>query len=171
MNVYLKICITHIKNFYQLTSITNWKGLTVDQIGFEYVTDGVIIFPFCILKAVKGTFRIEYDQRVIIRFLWNERINAHKITHGLQAQFGEHAYTLRTVWFWIAEAWLDRQDLHDEIRTGRPPLDDLDAKILTILDKSPFESANSIADTLGVANSTILLHLHNSIGFRSFHLH
>jgi hypothetical protein len=35
-----------------------------------------------------------------------------------------------------------RQDLHDKIRTGRPPLHDLDAKILAILDKYPFESAH-----------------------------
>jgi hypothetical protein len=50
-------------------------------------------------------------------------------------------------------------------------LDDLDAKILAILDKSPFESARSIAETLGIAHSTVLLHLHDSMSFRSFHLH
>jgi hypothetical protein len=79
--------------------------------------------------------------------------------------------------FWIAEVRFGRQDLHDEIRTGTPPLDDLDdlddldAKILAILDKSPFESAYSIAETLCVAHSKVLLHLYDSIGFRSFHLH
>jgi hypothetical protein len=75
------------------------------------------------------------------------------------------------VQFWITEVRLGRQDLHDEIRTGRPPLDDLDAKILAILDKSSFESARSIAATLCVAHSTVLLYLHDSIGFRSFHLY
>jgi hypothetical protein len=44
-------------------------------------------------------------------------------------------------------------------------------KILAILDKSPFESACSIAEILHVAHSTILLHLYDYIGFRSFHLH
>jgi hypothetical protein len=28
-NVYLKICITHVKNFYRLTLITNWTRLTI----------------------------------------------------------------------------------------------------------------------------------------------
>jgi hypothetical protein len=63
----------------------------------------------------------------------------------LQAQFDKHIYKFPTIQFWIAEVWLGRQDLDDDIRIGRPPLDDLDdpddpddvdAKILTILDKS-----------------------------------
>jgi hypothetical protein len=46
---------------------------------------------------------MEYDQRVIVKFLWNEGADARKITGKLQAQFAEHVYQLRTVRFWIAE--------------------------------------------------------------------
>jgi hypothetical protein len=49
-------------------------------------------------------------------------------------------------------------------------LDDFDAKILTILDKYPFESARSITERLFVDHATVLEHLHMSIGFKSFHL-
>jgi hypothetical protein len=35
---------------------------------------------------------MEYDQRVIIKFLWNEKADVHKITVRLQAQFAEHFY-------------------------------------------------------------------------------
>jgi hypothetical protein len=122
---------------------------------------------------------MEYDQRVIIKFLLNERPDAGDIADRLQAQFDEHAYKLRMIQFRITEVWLGHQDLHDEIRTRRPselqtfrpPLDDLDAKILTILNKSPFKSFYSITETLRVAHSTMLLYLHDSVGFRSFHLH
>jgi hypothetical protein len=114
---------------------------------------------------------MECDQGVFIQFLWNEKIDAHEIIHKLQAQFGEYAYVFRTFRFWIAEVWLGHQDLHEEIRTGRPPLDDCDAKILAILDKSPFESARSITETLCIAQSTMLQHLHGLSAFRSFHLH
>jgi hypothetical protein len=38
------------------------------------------------------------------------------------------------------------------MHTGRPPLDDHDAKILGMLSKSPFESARSIAETLSIAD-------------------
>jgi hypothetical protein len=114
---------------------------------------------------------MEYDQILIIRFLWNDGIDVHEIIHRLQTQFNEHAYALRTVRFWIAEVRLGRQGLHDEIRTGRSPLDDLDTKILDILDKFSFKSTRSITEILNIVYSTLLLHLHNSIGFRSFHLH
>jgi hypothetical protein len=143
----------------------------IDQIGFEYTTDAVIILPFCTLKSVRSTFRIKYDQRVIIKFLLKEKVDVHDIADRLQAQFCEHAYQLRAVQSWITEAWLGGQDLHDEIRTVRSPPDGLDAKILARLDKSLFKSVCSIAETLRIAHSTLLLHLHDSIGFRPFHLH
>jgi hypothetical protein len=63
-----------------------------------------------------------------------------------------------------------RQDLHNEIRTRRPLLDDVDAKFLVILNKSPFESARSIAERLRVSHAIMLNHLHLPIGFKSFHL-
>jgi transposase len=130
-----------------------------------------MIFPIWTLKYIKNAFGMEYNQKVIIRFLWNERADAHQIVARLQVRFAEHVYQLRTVQFWITEIRRDRQDLHDEIRNGRPPLDDLDDKILAILDKSLFESAHSIAKRLFVVYSTVLQHLHESLGFKSFHLH
>jgi hypothetical protein len=116
---------------------------------------------------------MEYDQGVIIKFLWNDGTDADGIADRLRAQFDEHAYQLQTIRFWIIEARFGRQDLHDEIRTRRPPLDDLDMKILAILNKSPFESAHSIsiAERLFVAHPKVLPHLHDSIGFKLFHLH
>jgi hypothetical protein len=114
---------------------------------------------------------MEYDQRVIIRFLWNEGIDAHEIIYRLQAQFSEQADALGTVRFWIADVRPGRRDLHDEIRTGRLLLDDFDAKGLAILDKFPLESARSTAEIVNVAHSTVLLHLHDFIGFRPFHSH
>jgi hypothetical protein len=61
--------------------------------------------------------------------------------------------------------------LHNEIRTRRPPLDNLETKILAILDKSRFESAHSIAERLFVVYPTVLRYLHDSIGFKLFHFH
>jgi transposase len=119
-----------------------------------------IIFSVWALKSIENTFGMDYDQRVIIKFLWNEGASARQIAARLQAQFFEHAYQLGTVHFWIAEIRRGRQELHDEIRRGRAPLDDLDGKILAILDKSPFELAHSMAERLLLAYSTVLPYLH-----------
>jgi hypothetical protein len=134
-------------------------------------SDGVIIFAFCALKYVQATFWMKDDQRMIIRFLWNEAINTHEMTHKLPTQFDEHIYKLRTIQFWITKVWAGRQDLHDKMRTGRLPLDNLDAKILAIFDKSLFESTRSIVETLRIAHSIVLMQLHDSIDFISLHLH
>jgi hypothetical protein len=71
-------------------------------------------------------------------------INFERFNSGLQ-RYGSVVKTL--------------QDLHDAIRTRRSPLDDLDAKIVARLNKSPFEPADSIAETLRVAHSIVLLDL------------
>jgi hypothetical protein len=38
------------------------------------------------------------------------------------------------------------------------------------LNKSPFESSRSISERLAFVQSTVLRHLHESLGFKSFHL-
>jgi hypothetical protein len=40
---------------------------------------------------------MESDQRVVIRFLGNDGIEANQITARLQEQFGKHTYKLRMV--------------------------------------------------------------------------
>jgi hypothetical protein len=42
---------------------------------------------------------MEYDQRMIIKFLLNEGPDACDIADKLQAQFGEHVYVLRMIRF------------------------------------------------------------------------
>jgi hypothetical protein len=98
---------------------------------------------------------MQFDQRVIIRFLYNEEADAHEIFRRLEAQFGDSSDALRTLKYWIGEIRRGRKDLHDEIRSGRPALDELDARILAILSKSPFESARSIAETLFVIHHSL----------------
>jgi hypothetical protein len=75
---------------------------------------------------------MDVDQRAIIKFLENEGADARQIAAELQAQFGEYDDQTRTVQFWMTEIRPGRQYLHDETRSRRPPLDDLDGKILAI---------------------------------------
>jgi hypothetical protein len=71
------------------------------------------------VKSVEDTLRMEYDQRVIIKFFLNEGGDARAPADRLQIRLDEHVYELRTVQFWIAEVRLSRQDIHYEIPAGK----------------------------------------------------
>jgi hypothetical protein len=47
-------------------------------------------FPILYLKIYQDTFRMEYDQRIIVKFLSNEEANARNTADRLQAQFDEY---------------------------------------------------------------------------------
>jgi hypothetical protein len=66
--------------------------------------------------------------------------------------------------------WQGREGLYDESRFGRSPIDFLDIKILACLEKEPLHPAHSFPEVLDVSHSTILNHLHDSLGMKIFHL-
>jgi putative cell wall-binding protein len=52
---------------------------------------------------VKAPFRMEYEQPIIIKFLFNDGINPRQIVEKLEVQLHEDAYSFRAVQFWIGE--------------------------------------------------------------------
>jgi hypothetical protein len=78
-----------------------------------------MIFSVWTFKSVHDPFGMEYDQTVIIRFLWDEIVDPRQIADRIQEQFAEHFYRLRTVRFSIADIRRARQDPHDKIHSGR----------------------------------------------------
>jgi hypothetical protein len=88
----------------------------------------------------------------------------------LEAQFGDATYSQRKVRRWCQCVRQERKDLHDEVRSGRPPIDFLVIRILALLDEKPFHSAYSVAEALSVSHSTILSRLWESLGMTNFPL-
>jgi hypothetical protein len=113
---------------------------------------------------------MDFAQRAIIRFLFKEGVNANQIHMRLLAQFGDEAYSLRSVRRWYQYVRQGRELIHDELRSGWPPVDFLDIQILSNLEKYPFHSAYSLAEILKVSHATILKHLHEALGMKHFHL-
>jgi hypothetical protein len=88
------------------------------------------LFPLARPKYdVQAPFPIEYGQRVIIKFLFNDGFDPRQIMEKLDAQFHEDACSLRAVQFWIGEVRRGREDLHDELRAGRRSEEHITAKI------------------------------------------
>jgi hypothetical protein len=100
------------------------------------------------LRDVKAYIPIECDQRVIRKFLFNERCEANHIVEKLEAQFHEDVYSFRSVQFWIGKIRKGREDLHDAQRSGRRTIESLTAQISVLLDENCFVSAQSIAEIL-----------------------
>jgi hypothetical protein len=63
------------------------------------------------------------EQRVIVKFLTNEFVDAHEIHTRLSAQFNEQTDALRTIQCSVRERQRGRENLHDECRSGRSVLD------------------------------------------------
>jgi hypothetical protein len=162
---------------YQIVLSKSSRSVRYDE---EIIVRSRVMLSICDLgDNCFRIFDLEIGQAYISDWLWSENdhyilldeeANVRDIGHRLQTQFEEQVYRPWTVQVRITEVWLGRQDLHNEIRTERPLLNDLETKILGTWDKSLFESARSIDETLRVDHWTVLLHLHDSIGFRLFHL-
>jgi hypothetical protein len=102
---------------------------------------------------------MEYEQRVIVRFLYRERVAQDEIHRRLKAQFADDAYSLRSVQHWYQFVWQGREDLRDDDRLGRLTLDFVDSKIIALLDREPFHSTYSLAEASSISHSTMLRHL------------
>jgi hypothetical protein len=61
-------------------------------------------FPLArLIYGVQVPIWMEYEQRVIIKFFFNDGLDPRQIVENLEAQFHEDAYSLRAVQFWIGE--------------------------------------------------------------------
>jgi hypothetical protein len=73
---------------------------------------------------------MSYEQRAIIEFRHKEKVHRTQIQRILAAQYGLETYSLRSVQHECQLFDCGRQNMHDDSRFGRPPIDHLDAKII-----------------------------------------
>jgi hypothetical protein len=114
---------------------------------------------------------MSHEQQVIIQFLHKETVHPTQIHRILAAQDGLKTSSLQTVQHWRQLFDCGCQTLHNDPRSGKPPIDQLGAKIIACLEMGPFYSAYSLAEALDVSPAPVLSYLHNSLGMKNFHLH
>jgi hypothetical protein len=112
--------------------------------------------------------QMEYEQRVVVQFRCKERVSTEDIHACFEAQFGDGTSSEWSILWWCQNVRQEREDLDDKMRSARPPIDFLDIWILALLNEQPFDSANSIAETLSVSHSTILSYLREWLGMKIF---
>lgn len=110
------------------------------------------------------------EQRVIIKFLFNENLKPDEIQSKLENHFGEKAYKLSTIKKWITRFRWGKNDYEDEPRSGRPFDDQIEFKIQSMMEDDPFLTSRSIALSLNVSDWLVRDRLHNSIGMKCLNL-
>jgi hypothetical protein len=75
-----------------------------------------------------------YQQRVIIQFLHKERAQPAEIYQRLAAQPCKDLNSKWSIEGWCAQFVCGNEDIEDDYRSGEPPIDHLDTKILASLE-------------------------------------
>jgi hypothetical protein len=113
---------------------------------------------------------MELDQRFIISFLDRDDAGRPDIQTRPSPQFGDAAYSLRSVQRWRQYVQQGREFVDNEPRSGRSPIDSLGIQILSCLEKQLFRSAYSLTEGLNVSHRTILNQLRDWLGMKLLNL-
>jgi hypothetical protein len=85
------------------------------------------------------------------------------------AVYHKDAFDENRVKYWLHEIKLHRSDLSDRPNSGQLPLEDIDARILQVLEAEPWSSIRTIAEFLKIPASTVHLHLPTSLNMKNRH--
>jgi hypothetical protein len=91
------------------------------------------------------------------------------IVAELAAVCHEDAFDENRMKYRLHEIKLHRPDLSDRPSSGRPPLEDIDARILQVLEAEPWFLVRTIAEFLKIPALTVHLHLTTSLNMKSRH--
>jgi hypothetical protein len=108
---------------------------------------------------------MEIEQRDVVNYLHHKGMKLHAIVVELAAVYHEDAFDENRVKYWLHEIKLYHSDLSD-----RPsPLEDIDARILQVLEGEPWFSVRTIAEFRKIPPSTVHLHLTTSLNMKTRH--
>jgi DNA-binding NarL/FixJ family response regulator len=97
----------------------------------------------------------------VVSYLHRKGIKFPAIITELAAVYHEDAFDENRVKYWLHEIELHRSDLSDR------PLEDIDARILQVLEAGLWPSVQTIAEFLKISVSTMHLHLTTSFNMKT----
>jgi hypothetical protein len=103
--------------------------------------------------------QIEIEQRDVVSYLHRKGMKLPAIVAELAAVYHEDAFDENRVKYWLYGIKLHHSDLSDRPSSGRAPLENIDARILQVLEVEPWSSVRTIAEFLKIPASTVSLHL------------
>jgi hypothetical protein len=112
---------------------------------------------------------MEIEQRYMVSYLHRKGMKLPAIVAGSAAVYPEDAFNENKVKCWLHETKLYCSDLRRRPNPSRAPLEDINARILQVLEAEPWSSVGTIAEFLKILASTLHLHLTSSLNMKSQH--
>jgi hypothetical protein len=112
---------------------------------------------------------MKIKQRYVVNSLHHMEMILPPIVAELAVVYHEDAFDENRVKYWPYEIKLSRSDLSDQSSSGPPLLEDIDARILHVLEAEPWSSVRTTAEFLKILASTVHLHPTTSLNMESRH--
>jgi hypothetical protein len=109
---------------------------------------------------------MEIEQSYVVSYLRRKKMKLPAIITELAEVYHEDAFDENRVKYWLHEVKLRRSDLNDRLSSG-PPLEEIDARILQVIEAEPWSLVRKIADFLKIFASAVHLHLTTSLNIKS----
>jgi hypothetical protein len=107
--------------------------------------------------------RMEIGQRHAVSYLHRKGMKLPAIVAEPAAVYHEDAFDENRVKYWLHEIKRHRSRLSERPSSGRPPLEDIDARILQVLETEPWSSLRTIAEFFKILALAVHLYLTTSL--------
>jgi hypothetical protein len=118
---------------------------------------------------IRLELHMEIEQRYVVSYLHRKGMKLPAIVAELTPVYHKDAFEENRVKYWLHEIKLHRSDLSDQPSSSRPPLKDIDARILQVLEAEPWSWVLTIAEFLKVPALTVHLHRITPLNMKSRH--
>jgi hypothetical protein len=118
---------------------------------------------------IRFEFQMEIEQRYVVSYLHCKGMKLPAIvTEGAAVYHGD-AFDENRVKYWLHEIKLHCSELSDRPSSDRRLLEDVDARILQVLEAGPWSSVRTIAEFFKILASTVHLQRIISLNMKSGH--
>jgi hypothetical protein len=111
--------------------------------------------------------QMEIEQGYVVNYLHRKGMKLLALIAELAAVYHEDVFNENRVKYWLHEIQLQPFDLSGRPSSAGPPLEDISARILQVLEAEPYSSVRTIAEFLKIPASTVHLHRTPSLNTKS----
>ena len=104
--------------------------------------------------------------RYVVHYCYLRGMNSNQILEEMQGAYGDQAPSRSFVFKWIKLFKEGKNNIDDQLRSGRPIHIKDEDKILEILNREPFSSARDISESSKIHYSTVCFKLNKVMGFK-----